>query len=105
AVQRRLLGLLSGRRHSCISAICTIDREGTVRTRTVETVVAFKRLSEAEIDAYIASGEGLGKAGGYAIQGRAEALIRFVSGSHSAVIGLPLFETRALLKAAGLALD
>ena len=101
AVQRKLLGLLSGRRHQCISAICVIDQTGLVRTRTVETVVAFKRLSEAEIEAYIASGEGLGKAGGYAIQGRAEALIRFVSGSHSGVIGLPLFETRALLLSAG----
>ena len=78
-----------------------IDRNGQVRTRTVETIVAFKRLSDAEIDSYIASGEGLGKAGGYAIQGRAEALIRFVSGSHSGVIGLPLFETRALLLSAG----
>jgi septum formation protein len=99
--QRRLLGLLSGRRHNCISAICMIDRAGAVRTRMVETIVAFKRLSEAEIDAYVASREGLGKAGGYAIQGRAEALIRFVAGSHSGVIGLPLFETRALLLAAG----
>lgn len=100
-IQRKLLGLLSGRRHSCISAICVIDRAGAIRTRTVETVVAFKRLSPAEIDSYIASGEGLGKAGGYAIQGRAEALIRFVAGSHSGVIGLPLFETRALLLSAG----
>ncbi|MFM5884482.1 MAG: Maf family protein [Novosphingobium sp.] len=103
-VQRQLLALLSGRRHRCISAICTIDAAGKVRKRTVETVVTFKRLSEEEIDAYVASGEGLGKAGGYAIQGRAEALIRFVSGSHSGVIGLPLFETRALLKAAGIPL-
>ncbi len=100
-VQRKLLGLLSGRRHQCISAICLIDRTGQVRTRIVETVVAFKRLSDAEVDAYIASGEGLGKAGGYAIQGQAEALIRFLSGSHSGVIGLPLFETRALLLSAG----
>lgn len=100
-MQRKLLGLLSGRRHRCISAVCVIDREGKARTRTVETVVAFKRLTDAELEAYIASGEGLGKAGGYAIQGGAEALIRFVSGSHSGVVGLPLFETRALLRAAG----
>lgn len=100
-VQRKLLGLLSGRRHQCISAICAIDPAGTARTRMTETVVAFKRLTDAEIDAYVESGEGLGKAGGYAIQGRAEALIRFISGSHSGVVGLPLFETRALLKAAG----
>lgn len=103
-VQRKLLALLSGRRHSCISSICVIDAVGQSRQRTVETVVAFKRLTSAEIDAYIASGEGLGKAGGYAIQGRAEALIRFISGSHSGVVGLPLFETRALLLSAGLRL-
>jgi septum formation protein len=100
-IQRRLLELLSGRRHSCISAICAIDPAGRERLRVVETVVSFKRLSNAEIDAYLASGEGLGKAGGYAIQGRAEALIRFISGSHSGVVGLPLFETRALLLASG----
>jgi septum formation protein len=101
AVQRELLGKLSGRRHRCISAVCAIDAAGRERLRVVETVVIFKRLSEAELEAYVASGEGLGKAGGYAIQGRAEALIRFISGSHSAVIGLPLFETRALLQASG----
>jgi septum formation protein len=100
-VQRALLALLSGRRHRCISAICLIDRDGRARQKVVDTVVAFKRLTAAEIDAYVASGEGLGKAGGYAIQGRAEALIRFISGSHSGVVGLPLFETRALLVSAG----
>ena len=78
-----------------------IDAAGKVRTRIADTVVAFKPLSAAEIDAYIACGEGLGKAGGYAIQGRAEAFVRFLSGSHSGVIGLPLFETRALLQSAG----
>jgi septum formation protein len=103
-VQRRLLEQLSGRRHQCISAICAIDPVGRERTRVAETVVGFKRLTTAEIDAYLASGEGLGKAGGYAIQGRAEALIRFISGSHSGVVGLPLFETRALLLASGLLL-
>jgi septum formation protein len=100
-IQRRLLTQLSGRRHRCISAVCVIDAAGRERLRLVDTVVAFNRLTPAEIDAYIASGEGLGKAGGYAIQGRAEALIRFISGSHSGVVGLPLFETRALLRAAG----
>lgn len=100
-VQRRLLALLSGRRHRCISAVCVIDTAGAAWTRVAETVVTFKRLTEAELDAYVASGEGLGKAGGYAIQGRAEALIRYIAGSHSAVVGLPLFETRALLRAAG----
>ncbi|WP_260173198.1 Maf family protein [Sphingomonas carotinifaciens] len=103
-VQRRLLALLSGRRHHALSAICVIDAAGTVRTRIADTVVAFKPLSAAEIDDYVACGEGLGKAGGYAIQGRAEAFVRFLSGSHSGVVGLPLFEARALLKASGLPL-
>ncbi len=103
-IQRDLLGKLSGRRHHCLSAVCVIDAGGTARTRLVDTIVAFKRLHPQEVEAYIACGEGLGKAGGYAIQGRAEAFVRFLAGSHSGVIGLPLFETRALLKAAGLPL-
>lgn len=104
-IQRKMLGLLSGRRHQCISSVCVIDATGRERVRQVETEVIFKRLSPEELDAYLASGEGLGKAGGYAIQGRAEALIRRLSGSHSGVIGLPLYETRALLRASGIALD
>ncbi|MGK6324813.1 Maf family protein [Sphingomonas sp. DT-51] len=102
-VQRTLLRLLSGRRHHALSAVCVIAPDGRARTRLADTIVAFKPLSEAEIDAYVAGGEGLGKAGGYAIQGRAEAFVRFLAGSHSGVIGLPLFETRALLAAAGVA--
>lgn len=101
-VQRTLLALLSGRRHHALSAVCVIDAAGKARTRLADTIVAFKPLSPAELDAYVACGEGLGKAGGYAIQGRAEAFVRFLSGSHSGVVGLPLFETRALLVAAGL---
>ncbi|MET3438806.1 nucleoside triphosphate pyrophosphatase [Sphingomonas sp. 1185] len=104
AVQRKLLRLMSGRRHHALSAVCVIDATGKVRTRLADTIVAFKPLSDDEIDAYVACGEGLGKAGGYAIQGRAEVFVRFLQGSHSGVIGLPLFETRALLKAAGLPL-
>jgi septum formation protein len=100
-VQRRLLELLSGRRHHALSAVAVLGLEGRVRVRLSDTVVAFKRLSTQEIDAYVTCGEGLGKAGGYAIQGRAEAFVRFLSGSHSGVVGLPLFETRALLTAAG----
>jgi len=103
-VQRHLLGLLSGRRHHALSAVCVIAPDGTERTRLSATIVAFRPLSTAEIDAYVACGEGLGKAGGYAIQGRAEAFVRFIHGSHSGVIGLPLTETRALLRAAGLPL-
>ncbi len=100
-IQRRLLGLISGRRHHCLAAVCVIGLDGVARVRLADTVVTFKRLSDAEIDAYVACGEGLGKAGGYAIQGRAEALVRALAGSHSGVIGLPLFETRALLLSAG----
>ena len=70
--------------------------------RVVETVVRFKRLTPTEIDGYIAGGEWQGKAGGYAIQGRAAAFVAFVSGSYSNVVGLPLVETLALLEAAGL---
>ncbi|MGH6613965.1 Maf family protein [Sphingomonas sp.] len=101
---RRMLGLLSGRRHHCLSAVCVIDRTGKARTRLSDTIVAFKPLGPLDIDAYVASGEGMGKAGGYAIQGRAESWVRFLSGSHSGVVGLPLFETRALLTSAGLPL-
>lgn len=105
AIQTALLGKLSGRRHHCLSAVCVIDRNGNARVRLSDTIVAFKPLSDAEIAGYVASGEGLGKAGGYAIQGRAEAFVRFLGGSHSGVIGLPLFETRSLLMTAGLRLD
>lgn len=101
AVQRELLAALSGRRHHCLSAVCLIDMDGRARVRLADTIVAFKRLSAAEIDRYVACGEGLGKAGGYAIQGRAEAFVRFLSGTHSGVVGLPLFDTRALLESAG----
>ncbi len=72
-----------------------------MRERLSETIVRFKPLSPAEIAAYLGTGEWRGKAGGYAIQGHAEGLIVWISGSHSGVVGLPLFETRALLKAAG----
>ncbi|WP_082639332.1 MULTISPECIES: Maf family protein [unclassified Sphingopyxis] len=101
---RRMLGLLSGRRHHVYSGICVVGTDGKARVRVVDTVVAFKALSAAEIDRYVESGEGMGKAGGYAIQGRAETFVRFLSGSHSNVVGLPLFETRALLSSAGIAL-
>ena len=102
---RACLTLLSGRRHRVFSAITLIDGEGKARHRLSDNIVTFKRLEQAEIDAYIASDEWRGKAGGYAIQGRAAGLIRAIQGSHSAIMGLPLYETRALLKAAGYPLD
>lgn len=101
ATARKCLELLSGRRHRVLSAIALRAPDGSVRERLSETVVMFKRLSAEEIDAYIASGEWDGKAGGYAIQGIAEGLISRIQGSHSGVVGLPLYETRVLLKAAG----
>lgn len=104
-MQRGFLKLLSGRRHHVLSAVAVIDAEGRLRTKISDSIVRFKRLGEAEIEAYIASGEGLGKAGGYAIQGRAEALVDWMAGSHSGVVGLPLYETRTLLRAAGYPLD
>ena len=78
-----------------------IDVAGKARLRVVETRVAFKRLSDTEIAAYIASGEWHGKAGGYAIQGRAAGFVEWINGSYSNVVGLALFETRALLQGAG----
>jgi len=101
---RRMLGLLSGRRHHVWSGICVVGTGDRPRVRVVDTIVAFKALSAAEIDAYVECGEGMGKAGGYAIQGRAETFVRFLSGSHSNVVGLPLFEARALLSSAGIPL-
>ena len=101
ATARKCLELLSGRRHRVLSAIALRAPDGAVRERLSETVVMFKRLSSAEIDAYLASGEWEGKAGGYAIQGIAEGLISRIQGSHSGVVGLPLYETRTLLRAAG----
>lgn len=103
-MQRGFLQLLSGRRHHVLSAVAVIDTEGRMRSRISDSIVRFKRLGADEIDAYIDSGEGLGKAGGYAIQGRAEALIDWMAGSHSGVIGLPLYETRTLLRASGYAI-
>ena len=98
---RFCLDLLSGRRHRVHCAVTLIDGAGKARHRLSSSIVTFKRLSAEEIDAYLASEEWRGKAGGYAIQGRAEALIRALNGSWSGVMGLPLFETRALLRAAG----
>lgn len=104
ATARACLALLSGRRHRVLSAIALRTPDGTVHERLSETIVRFKQLSTEEIDAYLAGGEWEGKAGGYAIQGSAEGLIAWISGSHSGVVGLPLFETRALLRGAGFSL-
>jgi septum formation protein len=96
------LTLLSGRRHRVHSAVTVIDTTGQARHRMSTSILAFKPLGADEIAAYVAGSEGLGKAGGYAVQGYAEAFVRTLIGSHSGVMGLPLFETRALLIAAGI---
>jgi septum formation protein len=97
AEARDCLALLSGRRHKVLGGVA-VGRAGKVRMRLVETAVRFKRLEKSEIEAYVQSGEWQGKAGGYAVQGRAAQFVAFLSGSYSNVVGLPLFETAALLK-------
>lgn len=103
AAARACLTLLSGRRHHVYTAIAVVDAAGKLRERLSDTRLSFALLSPAMIDAYLAGGEWRGKAGGYAIQGTAEAFVRDLAGSHSGVIGLPLFETRNLLRSAGIA--
>lgn len=98
---RQCLTLLSGRRHRVFSAVALVGPDGNVRSRVSETILTFKRLHPDEIAAYAASGEGEGKAGGYAIQGVAALFVRWLAGSHSGVVGLPLAETGALLASAG----
>jgi len=98
---RHCLDMLSGRRHRVATGVALRLPDGRLRQRLVITVVAFQRLTAAQIDDYLAGGEWRGKAGGYAIQGRAECFVRFLSGSHSNVVGLPLFETAQLLRGAG----
>jgi septum formation protein len=98
---RECLKLLSGRSHQVLTSVAIVKPDGGVMTRTVLTRVAFKRLTSTEVEAYVKCGEGMGKAGGYAIQGRAEAFVRRVNGSYSNVVGLPLFETVSLLGGCG----
>ncbi len=95
------LSLLSGRSHWVYSTVYLIAPGNRASSRCVETKVRFKRLSREDIDSYIASGEWRGKAGAYAIQGRAEAFVRMLTGSYSGVVGLPLYETVHLLEGAG----
>ena len=99
--QRACLALLSGRRHKVLCAVTLVDAEGKARHKLATSIVAFKPLSQDEIDAYVASDEWRGKAGGYALQGYGEVYVRHIAGSYSNVVGLPLAETRHLLKSAG----
>lgn len=97
----RALKLLSGRAHHVYTAVALTAPSGRTSSRVVDTRVRFKRLTREDIETYIASAEWRGKAGAYAIQGRAEAFVRALSGSHSGVVGLPLHETVMLLQGAG----
>jgi septum formation protein len=101
ATARKCLILLSGRRHHVITCVVVQAPDGRTSERVVDSDVIFARLEQARIDAYLAGGEWHGKAGGYAIQGRAAAFVRSISGSYSGVVGLPLFETAQLLRGLG----
>lgn len=98
---RACLELLSGRAHRVMTAVCVMSPNGRRASRVAESRVHFKRLAPKEIAEYLGSGEGLGKAGGYAIQGRAGAFVTTLQGSYSAVVGLPLYETMNLLQGLG----
>lgn len=98
---RRCLALLSGRAHRVLTGVAVAGPGGRTASRLVESRVRFKRLSEADVDAYLACGEGVGKAGGYAVQGRAGALVIDLQGSYSGIVGLPLYETAHLLAGLG----
>lgn len=102
AEARRCLSLLSGRRHRVLTAVVLALPDGRHAERLATSIVTFARLTDPQIEAYVAGEEWHGKAGGYAIQGHAAAFVRFLSGSHSNVVGLPLFETAQLLRGFGL---
>lgn len=95
---RRSLKLLSGRRHRVYGGLSLIDSDGKIHNKLVITSVVFKQLEVSEIDEYVDCGEWHGKAGGYAIQGRAGKFARKIIGSYSNIVGLPLFETSMLLR-------
>ena len=97
---RLCLKLLSGRRHHVYTGVALITPTKTLQ-RIGDSTVIFRQLSAQDIEEYVTHGEGLGKAGGYAIQGRAGALIRFISGSHSNIVGLPLFDVTQMLRGVG----
>ena len=98
---KRMLALLSGRAHRVLSAVAVAAPGGRLAARLSETRVRFKRLTDAEVDAYLAGGEWAGKAGAYGVQGAAGAFVIALNGSYTGVVGLPLYETRALLVGLG----
>ncbi len=99
---RRCLSLMSGRRHRVLTALTVVDATGRARHRLSLSTVRIALLTPAQMDRYIASDEWRGKAGGYAIQGRFEAHVAWMEGSFSGIMGLPLFDARAMLATAGL---
>lgn len=101
---RSCLALLSGRRHHVLTCVVLRAPDGRVAERVCDSAVIFNRMTEAQIEAYLETGEFQGKAGGYAIQGQAAAYIRQIDGSYSSVVGLPLFETAQLLRGLGFGL-
>ena len=98
---RDFLRLMSGRRHHVYTGVALQTPEGKTLQRVSDSTVIFCQLSDEDIESYVQSGEGIGKAGGYAIQSRAGALIRFISGSYSGIVGLPLFDVAQMLRGAG----
>jgi septum formation protein len=101
AEARRMLGLLSGRAHRVFTGVAVRAPDGRMASRLSESRLRWKRLSAADIDAMIESGEWRGVAGGYRIQGRAAGFTLDLQGSYSGVVGLPLYETLALLEGLG----
>lgn len=100
---KQCLKILSGRSHRVLTAVCVINPQGKESLKIISTKVAFKRLSNAEIEHYINSQEGIGKAGGYAIQGLAGCFVNNINGSYSSIVGLPLCETVNMLTGLGYA--
>ena len=98
---RHCLLLLAGRRHHVYTGVALRGADGKIRERVVDSTVIFRLMTTQEVDAYVACGEGIGKAGGYAIQGQAACYIRYISGSYSNIVGLPLFEVTQILKTGG----
>lgn len=101
AQARQCLTKLSGRRHRVMNGMALVNPEGVLKTRFQDTVVQFKRLTTEDINAYVESGDWQGKAGGYAIQGRAAAFVKFIQGSYSTVVGLSLYDVNQMLKSSG----
>ena len=95
------LNLLSGKRHKVITSLCILDKNKNLITKSVLSTILMKRLSKSEIEQYIMSNEWSNVAGSYRIQGQAESFIKFINGSYSNIVGLPLYETRNILKSVG----